>query len=225
GREVRVLDNLSTGHIENLSSISDEIDFVAGDIRDVDVVQGVMRACDAVVHIAAIPSVPRSIADPTTAHETNATGTLNVLLAARDAGAARGVLASSSSIYGANPELPKRESLAPLPISPYAVSKLAAESYCPSFSEVYGLETGALRYFNVFGPRQDPNSEYAAVIPSFIRALRTGEPPVIFGDGEQSRDFTYVDNVVDANIAALETAAIGGRVYNIACGRQVTLNT
>ena len=157
-----------------------------------------------------MPSVPRSIADPVTSHEANATGTLNVLLAARDAGASRIVLASSSSIYGANPALPKRESLTPLPMSPYAVSKLAGESYGRSFYEVYGLETVALRYFNVFGPRQDPNSEYAAVIPKFIWALRNGEPPVIFGDGEQSRDFTYVENVVDANIAALERPDRGG---------------
>ncbi len=183
-----------------------------------------MRECDAVVHLAAVPSVPRSIADPVTSHEANATGTLNVLLAARDAGASRIVLASSSSIYGANPALPKRESLTPLPMSPYAVSKLAGESYGRSFYEVYGLETVALRYFNVFGPRQDPNSEYAAVIPKFIWALRNGEPPVIFGDGEQSRDFTYVENVVDANIAALERPDVGGRIYNIACGRRITLN-
>jgi UDP-N-acetylglucosamine/UDP-N-acetyl-alpha-D-glucosaminouronate 4-epimerase len=223
-REVRILDNLSTGNLENLSAVVDQLDFVQGDIRDVATVHDAMRGCDGVVHLAAVPSVPRSIADPITAHEANATGTLNVLMAARDAGVARVVLASSSSIYGANPELPKRESLAPLPISPYAVSKLAAESYARSFFDVYGLETVSLRYFNVFGPRQDPNSEYAAVIPKFIAALRNGQPPVIFGDGEQSRDFTYVDNVVDANILALQTAAIGGRVYNIACGRQITLN-
>jgi UDP-glucose 4-epimerase len=224
GREVRVLDNLSTGHFQNLSTVSDEIEFVEGDIRDIATLQGAMRDRDAVVHLAAVPSVPRSIADPVTSHDANATGTLNVLLAARDAGAARIVLASSSSIYGANPALPKRESLTPLPMSPYAVSKLAAESYGRSFYEVYGLETVALRYFNVFGPRQDPNSEYAAVIPKFIWALRNGEPPVIFGDGEQSRDFTYVENVVDANVAALETPDVGGRIYNIACGRRITLN-
>ncbi len=171
-----------------------------------------------------MPSVPRSIADPTTAHEANATGTLNVLLAARDAGAARVVLASSSSIYGANPELPKRESLTPLPISPYAVSKLAAESYARSFFDVYGLETIALRYFNVFGPRQDPQLRVRGRDPEVHPALRNGDSPVIFGDGEQSRDFTYVENVVDANVAALETEGVGGRVYNIACGRRITLN-
>lgn len=223
-REVRVLDNLSTGRFENLSEVIDEVEFVDGDIRDIATVHGALRGCDEVIHLAAVPSVPRSIADPVTSHDANATGTLNVLLAARDAEAGRVVLASSSSIYGANPELPKRESLTPLPISPYAVSKLAAESYARSFFDVYGLETVSLRYFNVFGPRQDPNSEYAAVIPKFIWALRNGEPPVIFGDGEQSRDFTYVENVVEANVAALQTAAIGGRVYNIACGRRITLN-
>jgi UDP-glucose 4-epimerase len=224
GREVRVLDNLSTGRRENLSSVASEIELIEGDIRDLETVHEAMRGCEAVVHLAAVPSVPRSIVDPITTHQANATGTLNVLLAARDAGAARVVAASSSSIYGRSEELPKRESLIPLPISPYAVSKLAAESYCRSFFDVYGLEAVALRYFNVFGPRQDPNSEYAAVIPKFIWSYRHGEPPVIFGDGEQSRDFTYVDNVVDANVDALETAGVGGGVYNIACGHRVTLN-
>jgi UDP-glucose 4-epimerase len=224
GREVRVLDNLSTGRSSNLALVAGEVELTEGDIRDLGAVKNAIRSCDAVVHLAAVPSVPRSIADPVTTHEANATGTLNVLLAARDAGAFRVVFASSSSIYGAAAELPKRESLQPLPISPYAVSKLAAESYCRSFFDVYELETVALRYFNVFGPRQDPQSEYAAVIPKFIWAFRNGEPPVIFGDGEQSRDFTYVDNVVDANIAALATDGIGGRVYNIACGERITLN-
>jgi UDP-glucose 4-epimerase len=224
GRDVRVLDNLSTGHESNLALVAGEIDLVEGDIRDLAATKSAIRGCDAVVHLAAVPSVPRSIADPVTTHEANATGTLNVLLAARDAGTSRVVFASSSSIYGAAAELPKRESLKPLPISPYAVSKLAAESYCRSFFDVYALETVALRYFNVFGPRQDPQSEYSAVIPKFIWAFRHGEPPVIFGDGEQSRDFTYVDNVVDANLAALDTMGIGGRVYNIACGERITLN-
>jgi len=224
GRDVRVLDNLSTGQSSNLSSVFREIDLVERDLRNLSSVTRAMRGCDAVVHLGAVPSVPRSIADPGTTHVANATGTLNVLIAAREEGVGRVVFASSSSIYGANAELPKRESSKPLPISPYAVSKLAAESYCQSFFQVYGLETVALRYFNVFGPRQDPQSEYAAVIPKFIWAFRHGEPPVIFGDGEQSRDFTFVDNVVDANIAALETAGVGGRVYNIACGQQITLN-
>ena len=181
-------------------------------------------AADAVIHLAAVPSVPRSIADPVATHTANANGTLNVLIAARDAGVGRVVFASSSSIYGSGPELPKRESLRPLPISPYAVSKLAAENYCRSFYEVFGLETVALRYFNVFGPRQDPRSEYAAVIPKFIWAFRRGEASVIFGDGEQSRDFTYVENVVEANMLALDAERVGGRVYNIACGERITLN-
>lgn len=221
---MRVLDNLSTGHRANVDAVAADVEFVAGDVRDLACVRDAARGCDAILHLAAVPSVPRSIADPVTAHEANATGTLNVLLAARDAGVCRVVFSSSSSIYGAAAELPKRESLKPLPISPYAVSKLAAESYCRSFFDVYGLETVALRYFNIFGPRQDPQSEYAAVIPKFIWAFRNGEPPVIYGDGEQSRDFTYVDNAVDANIAALEAAGVGGRVYNIACGERITLN-
>jgi UDP-glucose 4-epimerase len=224
GHEVRVIDNLSTGRRSNLNHVAGEIDLVEGDIRDSQCVGEAMRGCDTVVHLAAVPSVPRSIADPVTTHEANATGTLNVLMAARDAGARRVVFSSSSSIYGATPDLPKRESLKPTPISPYAVSKLAGENYCRSFFDVFGLETVALRYFNVFGPRQDPDSQYSAVIPRFIWSYRNGERPVIFGDGEQSRDFTYVENVVDANLAALRSPGIGGRTYNIACGESITLN-
>jgi nucleoside-diphosphate-sugar epimerase len=224
GRDVRVIDNFATGRRSNLAHLVGEVDLVEADIRNLEELRGAVSGCDAVVHLAAVPSVPRSIADPATSHEANATGTLNVLMAARDEGVSRVVFASSSSIYGAAVELPKHEGLAPLPISPYAVSKQAGESYCRSFHQVYGLETVALRYFNVFGPRQDPQSEYAAVIPRFIWAYRHGEPPVIFGDGEQSRDFTYVENVVRANLAALEVKAIGGRVYNIACGDRITLN-
>ncbi len=224
GHEVRVADNLSTGHLSNLDEVIGDIEFFEIDIRDAETLANATRGCDLVFHVAALPSVPRSIANPGASHDTNATGTLNVLIAAREAGARRVVFASSSSIYGAARELPKRESMRPLPISPYAVSKLAAESYCRSFYEVYGLETVALRYFNVFGPRQDPNSEYAAVIPKFIRAFAQGESPVIFGDGEQSRDFTYVENVVTANMAAIDAPDVGGGVYNIACGHGVTLN-
>jgi nucleoside-diphosphate-sugar epimerase len=224
GRDVRVLDNMSTGRRSNLSGVAGEFELIRADVRDLPVVQEAMRGCGAVVHLAALPSVPRSIDDPAATHDANATGTLHVLLAARDAGVSRVVFASSSSIYGAVAELPKRESLTPLPISPYAVSKLAAEHYCRSFFEVFGLETVALRYFNVFGPRQDAHSVYAAVIPRFIHAYREGTPPVIFGDGEQSRDFTYVDDVAEANLAALGTAGVGGRVYNVACGTRVTLN-
>ncbi|HET9719061.1 MAG TPA: NAD-dependent epimerase/dehydratase family protein [Solirubrobacteraceae bacterium] len=224
GRDVRVIDNFATGRRSNLAHLVGEVDVVEGDIRNLEELRTAVRGCDAVVHLAAVPSVPRSIADPATSHEANATGTLNVLMAARDEGACRVVFASSSSIYGSAVELPKHEGLTPLPISPYAVSKLAGESYCRSFYQVYELETVALRYFNVFGPRQDPQSEYAAVIPRFIWAYQHGEPPVIFGDGEQSRDFTYIENVVQANMAALEVKAIGGRVYNIACGDRITLN-
>jgi UDP-glucose 4-epimerase len=224
GHDVRVADNLSTGRLSNLDEIIGDIELLELDIRDADALIGAARGCELVFHVAALPSVPRSIANPGASHETNATGTLNVLTAARDAGVRRVVFASSSSIYGAARELPKRETMRPLPISPYAVSKLAAESYCRSFHEVYGMETVALRYFNVFGPRQDPNSEYAAVVPKFIRAFAQGESPVIFGDGEQSRDFTYVENVVSANMAAIDAPDVAGGVYNIACGHGITLN-
>jgi nucleoside-diphosphate-sugar epimerase len=224
GHEVRVVDNLATGRLSNLDEVIGDIEFFELDIRDVDGLRAPVSGCDTVIHVAALPSVPRSIADPAASHEVNATGTLNVLTAARAANVARVITASSSSIYGAARDLPKREDMRPLPISPYAVSKLAAESYCRSFYEVYRLETVALRYFNVFGPRQDPNSEYAAVIPRFIRAFAHGESPTIFGDGEQSRDFTYVENVVNANMAAIEASDVGGRVYNIACGHGTTLN-
>jgi nucleoside-diphosphate-sugar epimerase len=222
--EVVVLDNFSTGRRSNLEAIVSDIDIVEGDVGCLDHVEQAVAGCDAVFHEAALPSVPRSIADPLSSHAANATGTLNVLVAARDAGARRVVIASSSSVYGSVPDLPKRESMPTLPMSPYAVSKLAAESYCRSWFDLYGLETVALRYFNVFGPRQDPLSAYAAVVPRFIAAYAAGDPPVIFGDGEQSRDFTYVDNVVDANIGALESPEAPGRVYNIACNERITLN-
>jgi UDP-glucose 4-epimerase len=224
GHDVRVVDNLSTGRLSNLDEVIGDIEFFDVDIRHADALRAPALGCDAIIHLAALPSVPRSIADPAASHEANATGTLNVLNAAREGGVKRVVAASSSSIYGAARELPKREEMRPLPISPYAVSKLAGESYCRSFYEVYGLEAVALRYFNVFGPRQDPNSEYAAVVPKFIRAFRLGEAPQIHGDGEQSRDFTYVENVVSANMAAISVSGIGGRVYNIACGAGITLN-
>jgi nucleoside-diphosphate-sugar epimerase len=224
GYEVRVLDNLSTGRLSNLEDVFDDIELCELDVRDSVGVSAAASGCEVVFHIAALPSVPRSIADPAASHDVNATGTLNVLTAARDAGASRFVFASSSSIYGAATDLPKREQMRPLPISPYAVSKLAAESYCRSFHEVYALETVALRYFNVFGPRQNPRSEYAAVIPRFIWAFRQNVSPLIFGDGEQTRDFTYVENVVEANMAAMTTPGVAGRVYNVACGHGVSLN-
>ena len=200
GRPVRVLDNFATGRRSNLRVLGDDAEIVEGDIQSYERVSRAMVGCQAVLHQAALPSVPRSIQDPLTSNATNVIGTLNVLLAARDHGVRRVVLASSSSVYGANPKLPKHEDDPALPISPYASAKLAGESYARSFHNVYGLETVMLRYFNVFGPRQDPSSAYAAVIPSFISRLADGESPVIYGDGEQSRDFTYVENVVQANL-------------------------
>ncbi len=224
GDRVRVLDNFATGNRENLAPFLDDVDLVEGDIQSYERVHNAVSGCDFVFHIAALPSVPRSLQDPLTSNASNVIGTLNLLLAARDAGVRRVVYASSSSVYGANPELPKREANLPMPIAPYAVSKLAGEGYCGSFNQVYGLETVALRYFNVYGPRQDPRSQYAAVIPSFIDAFLDGEPPVIFGDGEQSRDFTYVDDVVDANLMAGRADGVAGETFNVARGQRATLN-
>ena len=224
GHTVSVLDNLSTGRRENLEEVAAHLEFFEGDITIPADVEQAIAGCDAVLHQAALPSVPRSIADPAASHNVNATGTLNVLIAARDAGVERLVFASSSSVYGSTPGLPKQEEMPTLPLSPYAVAKSAAENYCRSFHGLFGLETVALRYFNVFGPRQDPASEYAAVVPRFIQAFRASTPPTIYGDGETSRDFTYVENVVDANMAALESEAAPGNVYNIACGERITLN-
>src|SRR6476661_3958475 len=224
GHEVRIIDNFATGRRSNVLALQADVELVEGDIQSYERVHNAVAGCEVVFHQAALPSVPRSVQDPLTSNATNVTGTLNTLLAARDAGVRRVVFASSSSVYGANPSLPKREDMAALPISPYAVAKLACEGYCRSFGEVYGLETVALRYFNVFGPLQDPRSQYAAVIPNFIVALLTGERPTIFGDGEQSRDFTPVENVVDANVLAMDAEVAPGRVYNAACGEAVTLN-
>ena len=202
----------------------DDVDLVEGDLQSYERAHAAVRGCDIVLHQAAMPSVPRSVQDPLTSNSANVIGTLNVLLAARDAGVRRVVFASSSSVYGATPGLPKDEGLSALPISPYAVAKLAGEGYCRSFTEVYGLETVALRYFNVFGPRQDPNSQYSAVIPNFITVAGRGGAPTIFGDGEQSRDFTFVENVVEANVLAMSAPDVAGRVYNIACGERFSLN-
>lgn len=224
GHSVRVLDNFSTGDRGNLRGALDNIEVIEGDIQSYERAHHAARGCELVFHQAALPSVPRSIQDPLTSNATNLIGTLNLLLAARDCAVRRVVFASSSSVYGASPALPKREGMPSLPISPYAVAKLASEGYCRSFSEVYGLETVSLRYFNVFGPYQDPNSAYAAVIPKFIAALRSGNPLIVCGDGEQSRDFTYVDNVVEANVCASTAEVAHGGVYNIACGEPVTVN-
>jgi UDP-glucose 4-epimerase len=224
GHEVRVLDNFATGRRGNLLPLADDMELVEGDLQSYERVHNAVRDCDVVFHQGALPSVPRSVQDPLTSNATNVIGTLNVLLAARDAEVRRVVFASSSSVYGKNPELPKREDLTPLPISPYAVAKLACEGYCRSFSDVYDLETVSLRYFNVFGPRQDPLSQYAAVIPRFMTSLLEGRPPTVFGDGEQSRDFTYVENVVEANLLAAASEDGVGETFNIACGQRVTLN-
>jgi UDP-glucose 4-epimerase len=226
GYDVRALDNFSTGRRSNLSRFAGDVDVVEGDIQSYERVHNAVRGCDVVFHQAALPSVPRSIQDPLTSNGTNVIGTLNVLLAARDEQVGRVVYASSSSVYGANPQLPKREDMPTEPISPYAVAKLAGEGYCRSFFEVYGLETVALRYFNVFGPRQDPASQYSAVIPIFVAALLEGRAPLIHGDGEQSRDFTFVDNVARANLRAASAPAetVAGRRFNVACGDRFTLN-
>jgi UDP-glucose 4-epimerase len=227
GHEVVVLDNFATGRRENLLALEGEVELIEGDIQSYERAHTAVKGCEVVFHQAALPSVPRSVQDPLTSNAVNVIGTLNLLLAARDSGVRRFLYASSSSVYGANPALPKSEDLPTLPISPYAVAKLAAESYCRSFTEVYGFETVALRYFNVFGRRQDPLSQYSAVIPKFITALLAGRAPVIYGDGEQSRDFTPVENVVEANLLAASASSdkVAGLAMNAACGDRYSLNT
>jgi UDP-glucose 4-epimerase len=224
GYEVRAFDNFSTGHRRNLQHVADDIEIVEGDLRSYERVSRAVHGCGAVFHEGAMPSVPRSVQDPLTSSEINIGGTLNVLLAARDAGVRRVVFASSSSVYGDAPGFPRVETQATSPLAPYAVSKLAAEQYCRVAHLVYGLETVCLRYFNVFGRRQDPFSQYSAVIPKFILAMREGIAPTIHGDGTQSRDFTHIDDVVAANLLALDAVGAAGGIYNIACGRQVSLN-
>ncbi|HEY7876991.1 MAG TPA: SDR family oxidoreductase [Gemmatimonadaceae bacterium] len=226
GQHVTVLDDFSTGRRENLAPWAERIELVEGSVTDPDVCHRALRGADYVLHQAALPSVPRSLKDPIASHAANATGTLNVLVAARDARVTRVVYAASSSAYGNTAELPKREDMIPRPLSPYAVAKLAGEQYCRAFHASFGLGTVALRYFNVFGPRQDPNSQYAAVIPKFIVCAQVGDSPVIYGDGEQTRDFTYVANVVRANLLACEAPpAALGEVYNVGCGERVSVNT
>jgi UDP-glucose 4-epimerase len=224
GHAVRIVDNFATGSRSNVMGLSEDVEILEGDLQSYERAHEAVRGCEVVLHQAALPSVPRSIQDPLTSNAANVTAVLNVLLAARDEGVRRVVYASSSSVYGSNLELPKREDMPAVPISPYAVAKLAGEGYCRSFGHIYGLESVALRYFNVFGPRQDPRSQYAAVIPSFISTMLAGNSPTIFGDGEQSRDFTFVDNIVSANLLAMESPDAAGAVYNIACGQQVSLN-
>jgi UDP-glucose 4-epimerase len=224
GDDVRVLDNFSTGSRANLAGLEHDVQLVEGDLRSYERVHAAVRGAEVVFHQGALPSVPRSVQDPLTTTAVNIEGTLNVLLAARDEGVRRIVNASSSSVYGNTGELPRVETQAPDPISPYAVAKLAAERFCTSFSRVYGMEIVSLRYFNVFGPRQDPTSQYAAVVPRFIRAVAGDEPVTIYGDGEQSRDFTFVDNVVGANLLAADAPGVGGEILNIATGSSVTVN-
>jgi len=222
---VRVLDNVSSGKRANLEPFLKKIEFIEGDLRNPADVQKACSGVRFVLHLGAMPSVPRSVADPFTSNEANVTGTLNLLIAARDTKCQRVVFSSSSSVYGDTPTLPKREDMTPSPLSPYALHKLAGEYYCRMFWKLYGLETVALRYFNVFGPRQDPNSQYAAAIPKFVTSIVKGESPPVFGDGEQSRDFSYIANVVEANLAATRAAKEAcGESFNIACGGKVTVN-
>jgi nucleoside-diphosphate-sugar epimerase len=222
--EVRVLDDLSTGKKENLKHVEGEIDFRLGDIRDLETVRKAAEGTEVVFHLAALGSVPRSVKDPITSNDVNVNGTLNVLVAARDAGTRRVVYSASSSAYGNSPTLPKREDMSALPLSPYAVTKYVGELYLKVFCNLYGLEGVGLRYFNIFGPRQDPTSQYAAVIPKFVTAMMKGERPIIFGDGQTSRDFTYVANAVHANLLAADCRNASGQVVNVACGDRYSLN-
>jgi UDP-glucose 4-epimerase len=223
GHRVRIIDNFSTGKRENLAALGDAVELHEVSITDLDALHPIFTGADYVFHQAALASVPRSIDDPLATHHANVTGTLNVLIAARDAGVKRVVYAASSSAYGDSPYEAKSEAHIPAPLSPYGVSKLAAEYYCQAFTHVYGLETVALRYFNVFGPRQDETSQYAAVIPRFVSAMLRGEPPTIYGDGAQARDFTYIDNVVHGNLLAMGAPGAAGQVINLALGGSISL--
>ena len=224
GAKVRVIDNLSTGYERNIEAIRSDVDFVRADVGDEHALRKALTDVEVVFHEAAIPSVPRSIEQPTETHKASVDATFKLLLAARDHKVRRVVYAASSSAYGNQPDLPKQEDMRPAPLSPYAVAKLVGEYYCQVFTRVYGLETVSLRYFNVFGPRQDPTSQYSGVISRFMSALMTGEQPVIYGDGEHSRDFTYISNVIDANLRAAESVTAVGEVINIANGHRTTLN-
>lgn len=223
GTEVIIIDDLATGKMENITELLTraEVNFVKGSVTNLELLTGVFNDVDCVFHQAAIPSVQRSVEDPQVTNEVNVNGTLNVLFAAKECGVEKVVYASTAAVYGDTPELPKREDMKPNPKSPYAVSKLTGEQYCAVFGEVYGLKTVCLRYFNVYGPKQDPASEYAAVIPLFITQVRANKPPIIYGDGEQTRDFAFVKDVVHANILASER---GEGVFNIASGRRISLN-
>jgi len=225
GESVRVFDNLATGRQTNLAALKGRAQFIHGDLRDFDSVKAAVKGVEVVFHQGALASVPRSIADPIATLETNINGTQNVLIAARNAGVRRVVYASSSSVYGNTPVLPKHEDMPTNPLSPYAVQKLTGELLCRVFTQIYGLETVSLRYFNVFGQRQDPASEYAAVIPRFLTALIEKRQPIVFGDGEQTRDFTYIANVVQANLLAATAPEAVGYAMNIGCGERISLNT
>jgi nucleoside-diphosphate-sugar epimerase len=224
GLKVRIIDNLSTGYEKNVEAIGGDLDFVRADVGDEEALNKVLRDVELIFHEAAIPSVPRSVEHPAETHQASVDATFKLLLAARDHNVRRVIYAASSSAYGDQPELPKREDMRPAPLSPYAAAKLVGEYYCQVFTRVYGLETVSLRYFNVFGPRQDPTSQYSGVISRFMKALLDDEQPVIYGDGEQSRDFTYISNVVDANLRAAESAGAVGEIINIANGHRTTLN-
>lgn len=221
---VRVIDNLLTGKKSNLAAVSDKIEFLKADMGDETAARAAMKDIDVVLHQGALPSVPRSVDDPAETHRHCVDATFTLLLTARDAGVKRFVYAASSSAYGDTPTLPKTETMLPMPLSPYAAAKLFGEYYCSVFSGVFGLETISLRYFNVFGPNQDPASQYAAVIPAFVTSILKDQPPTIYGDGEQSRDFTYIDNIVEANLLAARARQTAGQVINIACGQAVTVN-
>jgi nucleoside-diphosphate-sugar epimerase len=224
GHAVRILDNFATGRRQNITPFLDKIELIEGDLRSYHIVREAVDGVDFILHQGALPSVPRSVKDPITTNQVNVEGTLNILNAALDAGVKRVVFASSSSIYGDSEVLPKQEDMFPNPLSPYAVSKMAGEKYCQVFARIYKLHTVALRYFNVFGPRQDPASQYSAVIPKFISAILQDRAPLIYGDGKQSRDFTFVNNVVEANILATETDFPPGMVFNCACHERTDLN-
>jgi UDP-glucose 4-epimerase len=225
GHAVRVLDNFATGKRENIYPFNDNPNFTMfeGDLRSFHIVRDAVKGVDYIMHQGALPSVPRSVNDPITSNDVNILGTLNILEAAREFGVKRVVYASSSSVYGNNENLPKTENMPAAPMSPYAITKYTGERYCQVYYQIYGLETVALRYFNVFGPNQDPTSQYSAVIPKFIKLIKEGKRPTIYGDGTQSRDFTYVDNNVEANILACLVPDIAGEVFNIACGERFTL--
>jgi len=224
GQKVRVLDNFSTGKRANLAGVMDRIEVIEGDLRRYEDCLLACKGIEIILHEGALPSVPKSVADPRSSHDANINGTFNILMAARECGCRRVIYAASSSAYGDQPESPKRESMRPAPLSPYAVNKLVGEYYLKAFYECYGLETLSLRYFNVFGPRQDPKSQYAAAIPAFVTAILNDQPPTIYGDGEQTRDFTYIDNVVHGNMLAAKAPKLSGEVVNLACAESVSVN-